>query len=147
LRLSRAEAEFLPRLAPLLPTPRAMKKFTNLYRLLRLGITADRQAGYLGDRGAGGPYQAAALLLAILVGDPGHTRDLLEHLLAAEEDGEITETLAQAEHAPAAQRLRDTVIRLRAAGVPVYGEVAGYQHWVRAVARYSFETYQLYTDL
>jgi hypothetical protein len=123
-----------------------MKKFTNLYRLLRLGIPPDRQAAYLGDRTAGGPYQAAALLLAILVGDPGHTRDLLEHFLGATGSGEITD-LAQVDHTPAAKQLRDTIIRLRAAGVPVYGEVAGYQHWARAVARYSFETYQLYTDL
>lgn len=36
---------------------------------------------------------------------------------------------------------------LRAAGVPVYGDVEGYQRWARAVLRYSFETCQLYTML
>jgi hypothetical protein len=29
----------------------------------------------------------------------------------------------------------------------MYGEVDGYQRWARAVARYNFETYQLYTEL
>ncbi len=113
---------------------------------MRVSTPRERLSAFVGTRQDGGPYQAAALLLAILVGDPGHTRTLLEHLLAADPEGEITDVLAQADDEPAAQRLHDTITKLRAAGVPVYGEIAGYQHWARAVARYSFETYQLYTD-
>ena len=41
LRLSHAEVEFLPRLAGLLPTPRAIKKLSNLYRLLRIAFRSD----------------------------------------------------------------------------------------------------------
>ena len=64
LRLSVAETAFLPQLAGLLPTPRAMKKFTNLYRLLRLSIPPTAVATFCGDRTtANGPYQAAAILL------------------------------------------------------------------------------------
>ena len=47
---------------------------------------------------------------------------------------------------PAAQRLVTTITELRAVSVPVHGQVAAYQRWARAVARFSFETYHLYTE-
>ncbi|QYN41156.1 hypothetical protein K1T35_48330 (plasmid) [Pseudonocardia sp. DSM 110487] len=164
LRLSAAEIDFLPRLAGLLPTPRAMKKFSNLYRLLRLGIPTAQLPGYLGDRDGSGPYQAAALLLAILISDPGHTRGLLAHLggpdgptlerdiadlvAAPRDDHETRQShgTRPAADIPALTRLANKIVELRAAGVRVHGHVATYQQWARTVARYSFDTYQLYTE-
>ncbi len=44
------------------------------------------------------------------------------------------------------KRLRATITRLRRDGTAVHGRTGTYQLWARAVARYSFETYQLHTD-
>ncbi len=70
LRMTGPEREFLGRLTPLLATPRAIKKLANLYRLLRLSVPRDQLALFLDGR-----YQAAALLLAALAGDPSRARD------------------------------------------------------------------------
>jgi len=43
-------------------------------------------------------------------------------------------------------RLTDTITKLRRTGVAVHGDVATYQRRARTVARYSFDTYQLYTE-
>ncbi len=47
---------------------------------------------------------------------------------------------------PAVVRLTNTITALRRTGVAVHGDVATYQRWARIVARYSFDTYQLYTE-
>jgi hypothetical protein len=67
LQLSQPEVEFMARLGPLLPTPRAAKRLVNLYRLVRIGIPDAQLAAFTGTD-AGGPYQAVQILLAVLVG-------------------------------------------------------------------------------
>jgi hypothetical protein len=145
--------DFLPRLATLLPTPRSIKKLSNLYRLLRISVPADQLDAFLGEA-TDGPYQAASLLLAIVISESGQARDLLTHLLAAAPDTDIldavraTPTTAPGHTgptSPAAQRLADAVEQLRASN-PVHGSTATYQAWARSIARYSFETYEMFTD-
>jgi hypothetical protein len=77
-----AEQEVITRITPLLPTPRALKKLADLYRLLRLSIPPEQLDSFLGDD-HGGPYQAAALLLAALVGAPREAHGLLADLTPA----------------------------------------------------------------
>jgi hypothetical protein len=45
-----------------------------------------------------------------------------------------------------AERLANVIDQLRAAQ-PVHAATSTYQHWARRVARYSFETYEMFTDL
>jgi WD40 repeat protein len=142
LRVRQSEQDFLARLAPLLPTPRAVKKLANLYRMVRLSIRPGQLDAFLGDR-AGGPYQAAALLLAALVGAPRDARGLLVALAAAAPGQDITEVLG-AGGLP--DRLAGLVRELRGGGVDVQGDVAGYQVWATTVARYGFETYDLFAE-
>lgn len=70
LRLRSSELNFISRLGPALPTPRAAKKFVNLYRLIRIGIPEGQLASFLGGS-AGGQYQIVLVLLALIVGSPG----------------------------------------------------------------------------
>jgi hypothetical protein len=137
LRVTVAERDFLGRLAPLLTTPRAIKKLTNLYRLLRLSVPRDQLAAFLD-----GPYQAAALLLTALAGSPHEARALLAHL-GTSTDADVTDVLKAAD-SPLATRLAD-LVRAIGADIPVHTAAASYRRWAGEVARFGFETYDLYT--
>jgi hypothetical protein len=146
LRLQKAERDFLPLLAPLLPTPRTVKKLTNLYRLMRIGAPGDQLAQFIG-RDDGGPYQAVALLLAAVVGVPAQAESLLLTLSSATADDagrDIVDVLADLGEPPFANTLAERIRLIRKA-LPVHGDVETYQKSVEAVARYSFETYHLFT--
>ena len=62
LRFRPEEREYLHRIAPRLPTPRAVKKLVNLYRLVRVGVRDDQFSSF--------PYRTVLTLLGILVADP-----------------------------------------------------------------------------
>jgi hypothetical protein len=66
-----------------IPTPRAGKRFLNIYRLLRASIKRDELEAFTGSVNGGG-YQIAALLLAILTGYPTQATEILR-LLTEEE--------------------------------------------------------------
>lgn len=136
LRLRGAEREFLERLTPLLDTPRSVKKLVNLYRLLRLGVGEDRLDAFIGGE-QGGPYQAAAILLAALVGAPHDARKLLQGLASVDSGQDIVDVVPS----PA---VRELIARIRG-DMPVHGESATYKRWAATVARYGFETYDLFT--
>lgn len=134
LRITAAERDFLGRLTPLLTTPRAIKKLTNLYRLLRLSVPRDQLPAFLD-----GPYQAAALLLTALAGAPSETHALLTALTTAD-NGDIVHTLKTLD-TPLANRLADLI----ATTPGVHTTTVTYRRWAPEVARYGFETYGLYT--
>lgn len=131
LRMTGPEREFLSRLTPLLTTPRAIKKLANLYRLVRLSVPRDQLTPFLD-----GDYQAAALLLAALAGDPSRTRALLIDIAAADDD-----LLKALRGNDLGRRLAD----LLDADPTIHRALPSYQRWAREVARYGFETYDLYT--
>jgi hypothetical protein len=139
LRLTEQEVAFLARLGPLLVTPRAMKRTSNLYRLLRIN-NHERIGDFLGGLDTPGPYQAAALLLAAVVGAPDEADSLLTKVAATEDDGTITHALAQWTDLPLAQRLA----RWFDANPQAHTALTTYRAWVRPVARFGFRTYHLY---
>lgn len=155
LRLRTAEVEFIPRLAPLLPTPRAGKKLVNLYRLIRNGIDDGALVAFLGDPVHGGAYQAVLVLLAIIVGRPGSGGVLLAGIGRAGEDAadivEVIRRLATgtAGDAPVEQRaalgaIADAVAQIAPKGT-AGRNTAHYRTWMPAVARLSFYTQSLFT--
>lgn len=142
LRVQQVEQDFLAELAPLLPTPRMVKKLANLYRLVRLSNPPGQIDTFLGDE-EGGPYQAAALLLAALVGAPHNARDLIVTLATTPSEQDIVHTLT-GEGFPG--RLATLIKELRDRGTKVHGNATTYRTWATAVARYGFETYDLFTE-
>ena len=138
LRLSAAERDVLPRLGPLLPTPRSAKRLVNLYRLLRIGIPEAELQAFVGGED-GGPYQAAAVLLATVIGLPADARGVLTALRDANPGEDIVHFLRSC----GGHRLADLIETIRK-DIPVHGELATYQEWGRTVARFSFETYDLF---
>jgi hypothetical protein len=84
LNLSDDERNFMKRLHPLIPTPRAAKRFVNVYRLLRALNEEDKDFQGSKERAE---HRAVLLLLAILTGHPSQGTEFLRDLL----DGEVSE--------------------------------------------------------
>ena len=141
LALTPAERDFAAEVATALSTPRAVKKLTNLYRLLRAGL--DEHSGEL-DRflSSDGPdaaeFEAALILLTVVIADPEHSSELLLSLIP-----------------PAAPVAWNTFIeRLGGTGTGQFAEIleilqtqgrdgwttAPFARWALEVSRYSFET-------
>ncbi|MFL6119207.1 P-loop NTPase fold protein [Actinophytocola sp.] len=143
LRISPGEVELLVSLADLLPGPRAVKKFTNIYRLI-LADEYHRRTHYLSDG-----YQAAAIMVAGVVRDPAGFAGLIDHLGAARctHDGtaqhqDVVELLGAAAGSCAelGAVLGERIARqVREPGPLRCSEL--YRTWSIRVARYSFETY------
>ena len=84
LQLGEWERDFMKVLHPLVTSPRSTKRFVNIYRLMRVSITNQKELGaFVGDRN-GGEHRAALLLLAILTGYPAEATDILRDLLETE---------------------------------------------------------------
>jgi len=121
-----------------MPTPRSAKRLVNLYRLLRIGVPEPELAAFIGDE-HGGPFQAAAILLATVIGRPADARALLTALPAGNPTDDIIDFLHE-HHWP---QLANIIESIRKA-TTMNGELANFQRWGTTVARFSFETYDLY---
>jgi KAP-like P-loop domain-containing protein len=92
LALTQAERDFTATVAASLRTPRMVKKFTNLYRLLRVGLD-DRSGGldrFLQENTGDAPeYEAVLILLAMIIAFPEDASSFLLGLLEPQtsEDG------------------------------------------------------------
>jgi KAP-like P-loop domain-containing protein len=82
LRLKECERTFMWRFQPLIPSPRAAKRFANIYRLVRVSVNLPELDSFVRDD-EGGEYQVVQLLLAIQTGYPEQAMriigDLIEH--------------------------------------------------------------------
>jgi hypothetical protein len=112
----------------------------NLYRLLRIGISDAELSAFVGNTD-GGPYQAAALLLAAVIGVPEDGRKLLISL----REGRPAEDVVYYLRAHGQARLADLIEAIER-DLTVHRDVATYQQWSRTVARLSFTTYDLVTE-
>ncbi len=63
-----------------IPSPRALKRFVNIYRLLRTSVAEKDRRAFIGSS-AGGDYRAVLLLLAIQTGHPEEAATIIQMLL------------------------------------------------------------------
>jgi hypothetical protein len=155
LVLDPVESTFMQSLAPLLGrSPRAAKRYVNVYRLIRAGIPEDRLSAFLGSEGSPGPYRAVLFLLAVVVGAPGAAEPLFRQLRGAEGRdlaALIDSASQQAADGAAAdwERVRQMASALSEADRQAVAEIAladdrrprrerGTRDYLRQVARYSF---------
>jgi hypothetical protein len=145
LTLTQPEVEFATAVARTLPTPRAVKKLTNLYRFVRASL--DEHSGeldrFLAEEEPEVPdYQAALVLLGLIVAFPDEeAAHFLEGLLKLPR---------QTDRAPCWAKyvagLGDTdLARLLAAVEPKYASTSScepFRQLVREISRYSFATGQ-----
>jgi hypothetical protein len=83
LQIESWEREFMKELHQLIPSPRATKRFINIYRLIRAAVDLDEKLAledFIGNKKQG-KYQAALLLLAILTGYPDQATEILRELV------------------------------------------------------------------
>lgn len=153
LDLHAEESDHVARLAPLLDrTPRSLKRFVNVYRVLKAGLPPDELDGFLeGDGPLGAPYRSVLLLLAVESGLPELSAALLEALLDPPGEGQgrsLGQVVERLGAAPPDQR----------AGLPrlvawLDRECAGWREadprsflqWVPRVARYSYQLHRAAT--
>jgi WD40 repeat protein len=148
LALTPPERDFAASIAPILRTPRAVKKFTNLYRLLRAGLDDARGDvdRLLYDDGENTPeYQAALILLAVLIRFPERASDFLREIgdlsPDAPPDGRTwADYIEEPRHAEALQRFVVTATDLAANGATSTREP--FRRWALEISRYSFATGQ-----
>jgi hypothetical protein len=75
------EEEDLYRLWPLFRTPRSIKRFVNIYRLVRASLaTADDVAKFEGSAAEPCEYQTVLLLLAVVTAFPNQANEFLQHV-------------------------------------------------------------------
>jgi hypothetical protein len=144
LQVSPAEAEFLARLAGLLPTPRAAKRLVNLYRLARIGIPTAELGEFVGDQD-GGPYQSVQVLLAILVGYPELAARLFREVMSGQQGAsDLIAVLAEAAGSGdrEAGAIATVVASLRDAA-PQAVSLGLARQWCPRLARFSFYTRDL----
>jgi hypothetical protein len=153
LQVSQPEVEFLARLGPLLPTPRAAKRLVNLYRLVRISIPEPDLATFAGAGDGPGEFQVVQILLAILVGRPALAQRVFEEIMAAPADSDIRTLLAKpaaestiANGMGACARI-SAVLDQAVADLSLRTGAAAYQPWCPRLARYSFHTRELAAGL
>ena len=70
LDIEEVERLFIEQLASLIPTPRAAKRFINIYRLIRATVPPADLPAFVGDEQNPGEHRAVMVLLAALTGYP-----------------------------------------------------------------------------
>lgn len=135
------ETKFAARLESLVHTPRAVKRFANIYRILKASVEPAHLLKFEGVAAAPGDFQVPMTLLAMLIGSPIDCVKLFPRLVqiaAAEQDPCLFLTQDDGSEESVSMSMRD---RLR----PIVGEQTFpgscdvFAHWLPLVARFSFD--------
>ena len=97
LKLREKEVEYMKELTPLIGrSPRAVKRFLNCYRLIKVGLRPAQLEKFMGKEGQGGEYKAVMILLGIITGAPPislYVIEELEKVLKSESAGSLHDFL------------------------------------------------------
>ncbi len=155
LEIHPQEVDYMDQLAPLLGrTPRALKRFVNVYRLFKANLRPEEQDGFLDDTDPmEPPYQIALLLLALLTSLPHASEAVLQHLIAAgrRKTSEVSLTLGKiVKELPRNDaNERDETTRLEAWLEKRFGhdwearDTSALITWAPRVARYSYQLHRI----
>ncbi len=81
LTFSSYEIDYMKKLVPLIGrSPRAVKRFLNCYRLIKVGLTPAEFDSFVGDDGESLSYKAAMILLGVITGTPTASSYVVEQL-------------------------------------------------------------------
>ncbi|MGH3756538.1 MAG: P-loop NTPase fold protein [Actinophytocola sp.] len=131
LDISEAELDFLSRLAPLVPSPRAAKRLVNLYRLLRARLSGPELDAFVSGHGSG----AVLVLLAVHAGEGNEADGLFKRIEAA--GSGLTSwrgLLDRYQEDDDVEALCERLVRID--GMP--DELDVYREWLPLVRRFSF---------
>jgi hypothetical protein len=141
LQIRKWERDFAQRLHGLIPTPRAAKRFTNVYRLLKAHLPAQDLRKFEGTATEPGDFRAPMLLLSILTGFPEVAERLFARIAAATPPETAPRELFDALDELGAGK--DVEARLRVSLQPLLADgltdsSLPYVEWIPAVSRFSF---------
>jgi len=81
LSLTDKEIEYMKELAPLIGrSPRAVKRFLNCYRLIKVGLRPAQLEAFIGKEGESPQYRALMILLGVITGTPTVSLYVIEEL-------------------------------------------------------------------
>ncbi len=137
--IARHEQEALLPLHGFIGTPRATKRFINVYRLLRASVEESQFRAFLATE-----HRVVQVLLAVTIGYPRTGALLLRELLTEPHPGRETweqflgrfEARPLAKRADEAERARLVYALHALKGLPP--EISPYRRWARRVGRFSF---------
>jgi hypothetical protein len=143
LIITSVEARFAERLYSLLPTPRATKRFANIYRILKAPVPPERLRELEGIEQEPGTFQIPMLLLAILIGMPREAAALFPSLYdRIAKGGEPAEVLARLEslgiNDKVSAALRQTITEIAAENTFPRSPKT-FLYWLPRVSRFSFD--------
>jgi len=125
------ERTFAVTMFPFIPTPRAAKRFTNTYRILKAPLTKKELAAFEGTSENPGEFQAAMLLLGIAIRFSREAMDLFPEILQAQKGDNTWRTVIR-------NHLRmDESQSAILEGVDLANDP--FVNWVPGVARFTFE--------
>jgi hypothetical protein len=133
LQLRECERKFMWQFQSLIPSPRAAKRFVNVYRLLRAAVNARDLDRFVREDG-GGEYEVVQLLLAIQTGYPEQAMHLMGNLAGRSPEeswGDYLKTQNEGEFLDRVKRLNPEVFARR--------PCEEFVRWAPRVARYSFQ--------
>jgi hypothetical protein len=87
------EAKLAVRLFPLIPSPRAAKRFSNVYRILKARVRREDLPQFEGTEEVPGDFQIPMLLLAMLIGAPAESALLFPRLQQAATGDDVLDVL------------------------------------------------------
>jgi hypothetical protein len=138
------EAAFAEGLFKLLPTPRAVKRFSNAYRILKAPVSIKALSKFEGTTELPGDFRLPMLLLAILIGAPAESAEVFPAMWQAANAGRgaveilrgLTELIPQASEELRAlqENIRPVVAN---PSFPSSAKLMSY--WLPRVARFSFD--------
>lgn len=140
LEVTAWERDFAVRLFPLIPTPRAAKRFSNVYRLLKAPIQKDRLPAFEGTTELPGEFQVPLFLLAVLIGAPSEASVLFVRMLQlASEHRDPLNAIPPDDDAGGWTGVIARVFNSIAAGGEFPRVPQLFEYWIPRVSRFSFD--------
>lgn len=126
-------------------SPRRLKRFVNVYRILRASCRPERRRGFVrDDEGSAGEYIAAMTLLALCTGAPRRSPDVLRRIgtLAPDADGTLIDALSlgaasQDEETASARAALAAYAHRRGDDAAARTEL---REWIGEVSRFTFRS-------
>jgi hypothetical protein len=134
------ETEYAKRLRAFIPSPRAAKRFSNVYRIMKASVPVNELARFEGSANFPGEFRMAMILLALQISSPQNAARWFEFL--AEQP--LESTLEDALQSPQGKQfLGNNSIKDAQEGEITHDvrdlSIERIQHWLSVVGRFSFD--------
>jgi hypothetical protein len=148
LEIEAVEAAAMQQLAIVIGrSPRSLKRFVNVYRLIRASLPHDELPLFKGSADSPGPFRAAMLLLAFVVGLPELADDLVSAIEQAVEQGKEAQAFAKLLERLSARQTSDPeewerlqAFRTEQGSLGAWGKLTAGEliRWTDRIVQYSF---------